>query len=169
MAERTQPGQRQTVEEEGYMIHAFAKTDGLTGIAVANKAYDKFVAHKLLSDIVDLVSTKYPKSTWSKATAPLPVAELQGKFDQFKNSDSVQGISKIQRELEDTKIVLHKTIENVLERGKHQILMSQVIISTNERPGEKLDNLVAKSDGLSAQSRAFYTSAKKQNSCCAVM
>ena len=35
--------------------------------------------------------------------------------------------------------------------------------------GEKIDNLVAKSDGLSAQSKMFYTQAKKQNSCCVVM
>lgn len=45
---------------------------------------------------------------------------------------------KIQKELDETKIVLHKTIESVLERG------------------EKIDNLVAKSDGLSSQSKLFY-------------
>lgn len=42
---------------------------------------------------------------------------------------------KIQKELDETKIVLHKTIESVLERG------------------EKIDDLVQKSDGLSAQSK----------------
>jgi len=47
--------------------------------------------------------------------------------------------------------VLHKTIESVLERG------------------EKLDSLVARSDELSSQSKMFYQSAKKQNSCCIVM
>lgn len=46
---------------------------------------------------------------------------------------------KIQKELDETKIVLHKTIESVLERG------------------EKIDTLVQKSDGLSAQSKMFYT------------
>jgi synaptobrevin family protein YKT6 len=35
--------------------------------------------------------------------------------------------------------------------------------------GEKLDDLVAKSSDLSAQSKMFYKSAKKQNSCCIVM
>ena len=51
---------------------------------------------------------------------------------------------KVQAELDETKIVLHKTIESVLQRG------------------EKLDNLVERSDALSAQSRLFYKSAKKQ-------
>ena len=51
---------------------------------------------------------------------------------------------KVQAELDETKIILHKTIESVLERG------------------EKLDNLVERSDALSAQSRMFYKTAKKQ-------
>ena len=46
---------------------------------------------------------------------------------------------KIQKELDETKIVLHKTIESVLERG------------------EKIDTLVNKSNDLSSQSKAFYT------------
>lgn len=58
---------------------------------------------------------------------------------------------RIQKELDETKITLHKTIESVLQRG------------------EKIDDLVSKSDGLSAQSKMFYTQAKKQNSCCVVM
>lgn len=45
---------------------------------------------------------------------------------------------KIQKELDETKIVLHKTIESVLQRG------------------EKIDDLVQKSDGLSSQSKMFY-------------
>lgn len=48
-----------------------------------------------------------------------------------------------------TKIIFqHNTIEAVLERG------------------EKLDDLVAKSEGLSMQSKAFYKTAKKTNACC---
>jgi synaptobrevin homolog YKT6 len=50
---------------------------------------------------------------------------------------------RVQAELDETKIILHKTIESVLERG------------------EKLDNLVERSDALSAQSRMFFKQAKK--------
>lgn len=32
--------------------------------------------------------------------------------------------------------------------------------------GEKIDDLVAKSEGLSIQSKAFYKTARKTNSCC---
>lgn len=42
----------------------------------------------------------------------------------------------------------HNTIEAVLERG------------------EKLDDLVSKSEMLSLQSKTFYKTARKTNSCC---
>jgi len=48
-------------------------------------------------------------------------------------------VTEIQRELDETKIVLHKTIESVLERNV------------------KLEDLVMKSEGLSAQSKMFYS------------
>jgi len=34
--------------------------------------------------------------------------------------------------------------------------------------GEKLDSLVEKSNALSTQSKMFYKSAKKTNSCCTI-
>jgi len=70
-----------------------------------------------------------------------------------------------------TKIVLHKTIESgmccTLLRPVVARLMAArpLTIATVLQRGEKLDDLVAKSDGLSMQSKAFYKQAKKQNSC----
>jgi Synaptobrevin len=51
---------------------------------------------------------------------------------------------KVQAELDETKIILHKTIESVLERG------------------EKLENLVDRSEALNMQSKMFYKTARKQ-------
>ena len=45
----------------------------------------------------------------------------------------------------------HGTIESVLQRG------------------EKLDDLVAKSEDLGLQSKTFYKTAKKTNACCSYM
>ena len=105
--------------------------------------------------MLDEFLTKYPRVYWEsddKAnTASLNFPQLQEYIEKYQNPQQADNISKIQQELDDTKIVLHKTIENVLQRG------------------EKLDSLVARSDNLSAQSKMFYTQAKKQNSCCTVM
>ena len=58
---------------------------------------------------------------------------------KYQDPQQADSIMRIQKELDETKIVLHKTIESVLQRG------------------EKIDDLVAKSDGLSAQSKMFYS------------
>ncbi len=60
-------------------------------------------------------------------------------------------IAKIQRDLDETKIILHQTIDSVLKRG------------------EKLDALVDKSNDLSLASQMFYKQARKTNSCCSFM
>lgn len=69
-------------------------------------------------------------------------------FPLFQDPATVDPMTKVQNELDETKIILHNTIASVLERG------------------EKLDDLVAKSEGLSMQSKTFYKTAKKTNSCC---
>ena len=48
-------------------------------------------------------------------------------------------------------VILHKTIDEILVRG------------------ERLDDLIDKTADLSAQSKQFYTVAKKHNSCCSLM
>jgi synaptobrevin family protein YKT6 len=64
---------------------------------------------------------------------------------------SADKLTAIQRDLDETKVVLHKTIESVLARG------------------EKLDALVDKSADLSLASQMFYKQARKTNSCCKMM
>ncbi len=70
---------------------------------------------------------------------------------KYQEPTNVDKILKLDKQLNETKEVLYQTIDKVLARG------------------EKLDELVAKSDGLSAQSKLFYKQAKKTNSCCIIM
>lgn len=119
------------------------------------------VAQSILSKVCDEFVSKYPRSAYKDATKDslpknqtsvnLPYPELEGYIQKYQDPNNADSIMKIQKELDEAKIILHKTIEGVLERG------------------EKIDSLVAKSDDLSAQSKMFYTQAKKQNSCCVVM
>lgn len=64
-------------------------------------------------------------------------------LSRYQDPENADTIMRVQAELDETKIILHKTIESVLERG------------------EKLDNLVERSDALSSQSRMFFKQAKK--------
>ena len=121
------------------------------GIIISDQQYPALVAHQLLSKVVDEFLTNNPRSAWATGTPTLQFPELKDYLAKYQDPSQADSIMKIQKELDETKIVLHKTIESVLQRG------------------EKIDSLVAKSDGLSAQSKMFYTQAKKQNSCCVVM
>lgn len=57
-------------------------------------------------------------------------------------------IALLQRELEEVQRVMEENIDRVLRRG------------------EKIDDLIERSSRLSEASKAFYTHAKKMNSCC---
>ncbi|EEH39126.1 SNARE Ykt6 [Paracoccidioides lutzii Pb01] len=80
------------------------------------------------------------------------VVKAKSKLKEYaQDPGKADELAKIQQQLDDTKQVLYQTVDKMLERG------------------EKLDSLIAKSDNLSMQSRAFAAQAKKQNSCCLVM
>lgn len=152
VAERTRPGVRQDIEEKSYTFHAYGSSQGVCGIIIADAEYPALVAHQLLSKIVDEYTSQNPRSAYStNPPQTRQYRELKEYIVKYQDPGQADSIMKVQRELDETKIVLHKTIESVLERG------------------EKIDSLVAKSDGLSAQSKMFYQQAKKQNSCCVVM
>jgi synaptobrevin homolog YKT6 len=144
------PGSILTRETE-HTFHAYGRTEGVAGIIISDHDYPALVAHQLLSKVVDEFLAKYPRSSWASSNPTLSFPELKEYIVKYQDPQQADSIMKIQKELDETKIVLHKTIESVLQRG------------------EKIDDLVAKSDGLSAQSKMFYTQAKKQNSCCVLM
>lgn len=151
VAEPTRPGQRQDIEEQDYTFHAYSRSEGVCGVIISDHAYPTLVAHQLLSKVVDEFLASNPRSSWATGQPQLAMPQLKDYIAKYQDPHQADSILKIQKELDETKIVLHKTIESVLQRG------------------EKLDDLVAKSDGLSAQSKIFYQQARKQNSCCLVM
>lgn len=149
---RTQLGQRQTVQHEDYFCHVHVRESGLASIAIADKDYPARAAFSVVATVLDEFLEKHGESFRSitqDSTLGDPIAEpALVKYQDPINADKIM---KIQKDLDETKIVLHQTIESVLERG------------------EKLDNLVGKSNDLSVASQMFYKQAKKTNACCSYM
>ncbi|KAI0242424.1 palmitoyltransferase [Massospora cicadina] len=148
ICERTPTGQRQSVEQQGMFGHVHSRPEGVALMIVTDAEYPSRVAFTLLTKIGDDFIAQIPKTQWRKDVGFLP---LQNYLTQYQDPHKADPMMRVQKELDETKIVMHKTIESVLERG------------------EKLDNLVNRSEQLSAQSKLFYKSAKKTNSCCGVM
>lgn len=160
VAERTAPSQRQTIEEQekGFVFHTYARPEGLCSVMITDYQYPTMVAQRLLSKILEDFLVSHPEPTWAVGDCALNAEmklqtdkQLQEHIAKYQDPQQVDSLLKIQRELEEIKINLHKTFESVLERG------------------EKLDDLIERSAGLGAQSKIFYQQARKQNSCCNIM
>lgn len=133
-----------------YVGHVYARAEGIAGVVITDKEYPPRVAFSLLNKILDEFTTRYPSSSAWSTPEQTPYPELQEYISTYQDPKQGDTIMKVQRELDETKIILHKTIESVLERG------------------EKMESLVERSDVLSSQSKMFYKTAKKQNSCCVI-
>ena len=151
IVKRTQPGQRQSVEQDQYLVHV-SNRGGLVAIAVMDKEYPTRAAFSVLGKMSDDYVNRFGDS-WKTVSGDDPRGNeaLAAAIKMYQDPHEADKILRIQRELDETKIVLHKTIDSVLARG------------------EKLDNLVDKSTDLSLASQMFYKQAKKQNQCCTMM
>ncbi|VVB16396.1 unnamed protein product [Arabis nemorensis] len=152
VASRTPPSQRQSVQHEEYKVHAYNRK-GLCAVGFMDDHYPVRSAFSLLNQVLD----EYEKSfgeAWRSAKEDSKDPSwpyLDEALKKFQDPAEADKLLKIQRELDETKIILHKTIDSVLARG------------------EKLDSLVEKSSDLSMASQMFYKQAKKTNSCCTIL
>mmetsp|Transcript_22411 Transcript_22411/g.40422 ORF Transcript_22411/g.40422 Transcript_22411/m.40422 type:complete len:202 (+) Transcript_22411:140-745(+) len=149
---RTEPGQRQSITHESYVIHCYVRSDGLAGSVTTDAEYPARVAFVLLTQLLDeftsTVGDSWKTMETSVESASFP--PLEDYLQKYQDPASADKVTKIQNDLDETTNILHKTIDSVLERGV------------------KLDSLVEKSDDLSRQSKMFYKQAKKTNSCCVI-
>ncbi|MCO5573597.1 hypothetical protein L7F22_027369 [Adiantum nelumboides] len=134
-----------------YMVHAYNR-NGLCGVVFVDAQYPMRSAFSVLTKVLDEYQKAFGNS-WQNVqsdnsdTWPY-LDEALGKYQDPTEADK---LLKIQKELDETKHILHKTIDSVLERG------------------EKLDSLVEKSSDLSLASQVFYKQAKKTNQCCTIL
>ncbi|EAU86788.1 vesicle membrane protein with acyltransferase activity [Coprinopsis cinerea okayama7 len=152
VAERTSSGQRQSVQEKEYTFHTYNRggPEQIAAVLICDQEYPVRPAYSLLTKALDDFTSKVPQSSYSNPSS-ISFPEIDVYIQKYQDPRQADTIMRVQQELDETKIVLHKTIESVLQRG------------------EKLDNLVDRSNALSAQSKMFYKTAKKQNSCCTIM
>ena len=109
---------------------------------VADKEYPRRSAFSVLTKVLETFTTKVPASFYSNPSS-ISFPDLKEILTEYQDPRKADAIMRLQGELDETKLVMHQTIESVLKRG------------------EKLDDLVARSETLGAQSKRFYTTAKR--------
>uniref|UniRef100_A0A7S1PTQ2 V-SNARE coiled-coil homology domain-containing protein n=1 Tax=Neobodo designis TaxID=312471 RepID=A0A7S1PTQ2_NEODS len=153
VAKRVTPLSRTQVTEQGRVLFAHSFAGGrLVATAIGDDEYNGRVAFSMLSTVEQQFQDTF-RGRWegvSKDDA-LSFPYLGETLAKYQKPEEADKILKIQRDIDDTKVVLHSAIDQVLERG------------------EKIDNLVEISGDLSMASKGFYKSAKKTNSTCCVV
>lgn len=148
---RTPKGKRQSVVHEGNTVRSHLRADGLGAVMVSDGEYPERVAFSVLSNLLEEFAT-LKDTSWKAASADTKIAcpALDKAIKEYQDPTKADKITKIQKDLDETIGVMHKTIENLLERDV------------------KLNSLVERSDDLSAQSKLFYKSAAQHNQCCII-
>lgn len=147
--ERSDLATRSSGQHKEYVCHVYLRSDRLAGVLISDLEYPSRVAHTLLSNVLNEFSEQIPSTRWSSMIEDqAPYIKLEQYLAKYQNPNEADSMTKIQNEIDETKIILHNAITGILERG------------------EKLDDLVEKSEDLSLQSKLFYKTAKKTNQCC---
>ncbi|CCD61825.1 synaptobrevin family protein [Caenorhabditis elegans] len=150
LVERSGLGARSSVKENEYLVHCYVRNDGLSAVCVTDAEYQQRVAMSFLGRVLDDFTTRVPATQWPgiRSDKDCSYTGLKDLLEKWQNPREADPMTRVQEEVEETKMVMHNTIQSVLDRG------------------EKLDDLVKKSENLSDQSKMFYTSARKMNKCC---
>lgn len=150
---RTSKGQRQsvTVEQNVGKCHVFVNANGLAGAVLADAEYPMRVAFSLLNEAMRQFEAKLG-SKWAtvEQDAELDFPEGSELLAKFQDPTEADKISKIEKELDEVKGIVIKSMDDILRRG------------------EALESLMQKSEDLSQVSYQFYRTAKKNNQCCSV-
>ncbi|KAL6778569.1 YKT6 [Auxenochlorella protothecoides x Auxenochlorella symbiontica] len=151
VARKTAIGARQSVQHEEYLAHVYNR-DGLVAVVFSDATYPARAGFCVANQVIDDF-TAQDGDSWRGNTSDVETgnALLEAALQKYQDPTAADKLAKIQKDLDETKIILHKTIESVLDRG------------------EKLDQLVEKSNDLGMASQLFYKQARKANSCCRLM
>ncbi|KAI5446567.1 VAMP-like protein ykt61 [Lathyrus oleraceus] len=143
VANRTPQGQRQSIQHEEYKVHAYNR-NGICVVGFMDDHYPVRSAFSLLNKVLDEYQQSFGES-WrtvqEDSTQTWPY--LNDALMKFQDPAEADKLMRIHRELDETKIILHKIIDSVLARG------------------EKLDSLVEKSSNLVHRHRCSTSKRKK--------
>ena len=115
--------------------------------------YQNFVCHCKDYKVV-ITDNEYPNQSVYQLLFEMEkceLCELDYLIKKYQQPQPQSQLQKLQLEIDETKHILHKTIETILERG------------------EKIEDLVERSELLTLQSKTFFKQAKRHSSCCTFM
>jgi len=126
--------QNSITELRNYMLYCVKFQDGNGITFITSKKYKERIAFSFIIKLKELDDK----------------ALITSMFYDSNEPAKIDVIEKINKDLKELHVVMHKNIESILERG------------------EKLEILILKAEGLSKNSKRFYVTAKKMNRYCTI-
>lgn len=139
------------VEERGYRCFVSSFQDNLVCVAVASSDYPNRTCFSFLRESHHVFVNSYPLWYTIDRDVNLTSTQLVALLDKYQHPEQVDVITKIEKDLDETKDVMIKNIDALLNRG------------------EKLDDLLNKAENLSKGSKEFLTKTKRLNRCCIIV
>jgi len=151
VASRSTMNVRASAKQDQYecTTYFYRHPSGITTVVIASQQYPERVAY----DLVVLAANAYGQKLGTKLDS-LSVdntsedSDLLDLLKKYETPDEVDKIMKLQKDLNEVKTIMYENIDKLLQRG------------------EKIDDLVAKSQDLSIGSKAFYGTTKSMNRRC---
>lgn len=144
VAERTTPGQRQSVQENTYTAHCYSRVapDSLSAVIVSDQEYPVRPAFTLLNKLLDDFIARVPRERWSAAADQaraaghpraegVDFAQLPDYLQKYQDPRQADAIMRVQQELDETKIVL------VRRWSSSCALSSDTFVAQDDRVGAR--------------------------------
>lgn len=89
------------------MCNVYVRGDNLAGVIITDQDYPSRVSHTLITKILDEFSQRYPASSCSNLTErEVSFPQLNTYLAKYQNPREADAMTKIQDELDETKIIL---------------------------------------------------------------
>ncbi len=136
-----------SITDQGFTIHVLIdRSINISGALITDNDYPAEVAYRVISKF--LATTSIDQCRRNEAAMCIQNSQMMTSILHEFQNPSADKIYKIKQDVEESKLILHKVIEQVMERG------------------EKLDDLIDKTNFLSENSKSFYKQSKKQARYC---
>ena len=139
----------QSVEHSGYFCYIYRLQNGLSVCCITDKDYPSYAAMNFLAKAITVFQEKIPKETWMNINqdTKLQIPELSSLLIAYQDPTKVEKIEAIKKELDETIHVTIKTMDQMLDRG------------------EKMEDLIDRTNDLSDATKEFMVETKKMNNC----
>jgi synaptobrevin family protein YKT6 len=140
-------------ELEDTIVFAHINESNIATVVICDKEYPESAAVKILLEMQKKFLDLYTPSILEnyKSDQEMKFPELDSMIVKYQDPKEADKLMKIEKELVEIQGMLHKTMNDLLDRG------------------EKLDDLVKQSEDISYTAKQFYSNAKKTNQkCCSL-